>query len=386
MKARQAVLCGVLLMSGVAQAVPVDCNGMTTLAQYIAQNAGGGCFVQDKLYTGFSYTGGGSVTAANVNVKVVFSGTPTGPMDIHGFVLTTTAGVPVWTVGFTWGYTISINPPNPSIQINSAKIQGDFGNLGPNPASATTTKGNGLVQSVSLGSETDIDSFASAASLTSSTTVTIPAGGFLIALDETYTQGPPAADLSLAKTRTPHSLAAGGYLTYTINLVNNGPDSAPNVAVTDVLPANTTFVSAAAPAGWTATTPPVGGTGTVTFTKGIVAASESATFTIVVRVGPSVPVGTIITNTATTSSSATDPNSANNTSTALASVAGCGPHTTHGHISTVPPSHSGNVSHEHHGQHGHTVAPNCPPHAPGHSPGLTEDSSGGLFDQRRLDP
>jgi uncharacterized protein (TIGR03437 family) len=56
----------------------------------------------------------------------------------------------------------------------------------------------------------------------------------------------------------------------------------------------------------------------------------------------------------------------------IAGACGCGPHTVHGHISTVPPSHSGNVSHEHHGQHGHTVAPNCPPHAPGHSPGFFE--------------
>lgn len=55
-----------------------------------------------------------------------------------------------------------------------------------------------------------------------------------------------------------------------------------------------------------------------------------------------------------------------------ACAGGCGPHTVHGHISTVPPSHSGNVSHEHHGQHGHTVAANCPPHAPGHSPGFFE--------------
>jgi hypothetical protein len=52
---------------------------------------------------------------------------------------------------------------------------------------------------------------------------------------------------------------------------------------------------------------------------------------------------------------------------------GCGPHTVHGHISTVPPSHSGNVSHQHHGQHGHTVTVNCPSHVPGHSAGLVED-------------
>jgi len=54
-------------------------------------------------------------------------------------------------------------------------------------------------------------------------------------------------------------------------------------------------------------------------------------------------------------------------------IVGCAPHTVHGHISTVPPSHSGNVSHQHHGQHGHIVQSGCPPHAPGHSAGLSAD-------------
>ena len=58
---------------------------------------------------------------------------------------------------------------------------------------------------------------------------------------------------------------------------------------------------------------------------------------------------------------------------------GCPPHRIHGHISTVPPSHSGTVSHEHHGQHGHSVASNCPPHAPGHSAGLLPEPEEGSF-------
>ncbi len=60
-------------------------------------------------------------------------------------------------------------------------------------------------------------------------------------------------------------------------------------------------------------------------------------------------------------------------------ITACGGHRVHGHISTSPPSHSGNVSHEHHGQHGHRVAANCPPHAPGHSPGLFLDPDEVLF-------
>ena len=216
MKPLHIALCGVLLAGGVASAVPVDCNTMTTLAQYITQSAAGGCFIQDKLYTNFSYSGGGAITSANVNVKVVFSASPIGALDIHGFVLTTGATSAVWTVGFTWGYTISVSPPNPSININSAKLQANFGNLSPNPASATTTKGNGLIQNASLGSETDKDSFAPVQSLTSSTTVTIPPGGFLISLKETYTQQTtvPLPDVARAKMDLPDGLPARIHLAY----------------------------------------------------------------------------------------------------------------------------------------------------------------------------
>jgi hypothetical protein len=184
MRKLQVVLCITLLAPGLANAVPVDCNTLSTLAQYIA--ATDGCFVQDKLFTSFTYTGGGPVTAANVRVTAVFSAVS--DTGIHGFTLTPAPGMPVWEVGFTWGYTISVIPPNPA-NINSAKIQGNFGDLPPNAATATSTKNNGLVQSINLGSETGIEVFAPVPSLTSSTTVTIPSGGFLISLAEIYTQG-----------------------------------------------------------------------------------------------------------------------------------------------------------------------------------------------------
>src|SRR5262249_31698427 len=58
----------------------------------------------------------------------------------------------------------------------------------------------------------------------------------------------------------------------------------------------------------------------------------------------------------------------------FAGSAGCPPHRVHGHISTIPPVHSG-TSHQHHGPHGPTLAANCPPHAPGHTSGLSEDDS-----------
>lgn len=71
---------------------------------------------------------------------------------------------------------------------------------------------------------------------------------------------------------------------------------------------------------------------------------------------------------------------------ASAGVAGCPPHRIHGHISTVPSVHPGNF-HEHHGQHGHIVAPNCPPHSPNPhppSPPPAETGPGGSTTQPSL--
>ena len=80
-----ALVCA---LAGSAHAVPVECTSMNTLDQFISQNAGGGCFVQDKLFTDFSYSGGGSVTASDVDVATAFGiGT-----DIHGFTLTPEPG------------------------------------------------------------------------------------------------------------------------------------------------------------------------------------------------------------------------------------------------------------------------------------------------------
>ena len=130
------------------------------------------------------------------------------------------------------------------------------------------------------------------------------------------------ADLSVTKTDSPEPVVAGSNITYTVSLANNGPSDAQGVTVTDAVPANTTFVSATVTTGvgWTFSSPPVGGTGNVVFSKATVAAGETAVFTIVVQVGAAVSNGTIITNTATAASSTTDPVPANNSATATTTV------------------------------------------------------------------
>ena len=59
----------------------------------------------------------------------------------------------------------------------------------------------------------------------------------------------PSADLSLAKTTSNPNVDVGQTTSFTLNLLNSGPDTATNVAVTDVLPVGLNFVSATASQG-----------------------------------------------------------------------------------------------------------------------------------------
>jgi uncharacterized repeat protein (TIGR01451 family) len=127
-----------------------------------------------------------------------------------------------------------------------------------------------------------------------------------------------SADLSVTKVDTPDPVTAGTNLTYTITVNNAGPSSASTVTLNDTVPANTTFVSFAGPAGWSCTTPAVGGTGNISCSTATLAPGN-AVFTMVVAVGAGVADGTVITNTAT-AASPTDSNAANDSATATTTV------------------------------------------------------------------
>ena len=131
------------------------------------------------------------------------------------------------------------------------------------------------------------------------------------------------ADLSLTKTTAAGPVVAGDTMAYTITVANAGPSDAQTVAMTDIVPANTTFISEAQTSGptFTLTNPAVGGTGTITGTIATLALGASATFTVVVLVSPSTPDGTTITNTADVTAATFDPNLANNSQTVTTDVA-----------------------------------------------------------------
>jgi len=128
------------------------------------------------------------------------------------------------------------------------------------------------------------------------------------------------ADLAVAKSDSPDPVLAGGDITYTLVVTNNGPSGATNATLTDVVPANTSFQAVAIPAGWSCTTPAVGGTGTLSCTRATLPAGTISVFTVVVRVSAGTTVGTVITNTAAVTSATTDSVSGNNTASATTTV------------------------------------------------------------------
>jgi uncharacterized repeat protein (TIGR01451 family) len=129
-----------------------------------------------------------------------------------------------------------------------------------------------------------------------------------------------SADLAVTNAASPDPVAAGSNATFTQVLTNNGPSAADNATLVQAVPANTTFVSVTAPSGWSCTTPPVGGTGNVVCTALSMAGGTAATFSMVVKVNTGVASGTAIADTATASSSVSDPNTSNNTATAATVV------------------------------------------------------------------
>ena len=129
-------------------------------------------------------------------------------------------------------------------------------------------------------------------------------------------QGPFVArtDLIVSQSADKASVKQGDLLTYTVRVQNLGPETAPNVVVTNVLSSGVTFVSAT----HTHTAPPAGETGTVTWYLGdlLDQGNEFTEIKVTVRLKGK----TTITNTASVASDAVDPNPANNTASLSTSV------------------------------------------------------------------
>src|SRR5207302_1130468 len=115
-------------------------------------------------------------------------------------------------------------------------------------------------------------------------------------------------EIGRAASRERATASAGTDVTYTLTVTNNGPSASSGGTVTDMLPAQVSFVSASA--GCTNTA------GTVTCNFGTLAASATQTFTIVVHINPAVTGPIANTATVTATNPAEDTNATNNSSMA----------------------------------------------------------------------
>lgn len=123
-----------------------------------------------------------------------------------------------------------------------------------------------------------------------------------------------SADVSIAKA-APTTFDAGSTVAYTLTVTNIGPSPATGVTVTDILPAQLTFV----PAG---STPSCSAAGqTVTCNLGTLTSSQVVPITLNVQVASNLPPGTVVNNTATVTSTSSDPSSTNNSSTVASPAA-----------------------------------------------------------------
>ena len=128
---------------------------------------------------------------------------------------------------------------------------------------------------------------------------------------------PPGADLLLSLGVDKVRVKQGELLTYTIRVQNLGPAMAPDVVVDNTLSSGVTFVQVRANKGSFAA-PPVGETGTVTWSVGDMLDQDNETAELVVTV--LVRGKTTITNEAVVRSGIADPNSANDSASITVSV------------------------------------------------------------------
>ncbi|MEZ6136941.1 MAG: SdrD B-like domain-containing protein [Pirellulaceae bacterium] len=124
----------------------------------------------------------------------------------------------------------------------------------------------------------------------------------------------PRVDLVITKSDSLDPVAAGGTLTYTLTVTNNGPSAATNVAVTDNLPTGLTFVSGTSSVGTL-----TNNGNNVSVAIPTLASGASATITINANVAGTQTTG--FTNTASVTSTETDLVPANNTTSEPTAIA-----------------------------------------------------------------
>jgi len=229
--------------------------------------------------------------AAGNNITYTQSVTNNGPAAATTISFTDPVPTNTTVVSLTgpagWTCSIATTPPSCTIASLAANATANFTfvvKVAANVASGTT-----ITETDSVSSTSDPNSGNNSA------TVNV--------------QVADSADLSVTNAASPVPVQAGNNITYTQVVSNAGPSTA-NVTLTEALPANTAAVSLSGPAGWTCNV------GTLICTNPSFVAGSPATINFVVTVSGAATPGTAIKDIVSVSSTAADPNLANNSATA----------------------------------------------------------------------
>jgi uncharacterized repeat protein (TIGR01451 family) len=120
--------------------------------------------------------------------------------------------------------------------------------------------------------------------------------------------------MSITESGSPNPVAGGGTITYTLVVTNNGPSTASAVTLTDPLP--DTYVSSSSTVGSCSVTKSKG-KAILDCSLGTMTSGTSATVTLQVKAPHK--KGTT-SNTASVKASETDPNTGNNSATAVVTI------------------------------------------------------------------
>ena len=120
---------------------------------------------------------------------------------------------------------------------------------------------------------------------------------------------------------SPDPVIAGTNLTYTVQVLNNGPSAAQNVTLNGAVPAGTTFVSLAGAGGFTCSAPAAGAAGAISCSASQLATGATAVFTLQVKVAAEAAADANITNSVNVAAATPDSDSANNQAAAATTVA-----------------------------------------------------------------
>jgi len=129
-----------------------------------------------------------------------------------------------------------------------------------------------------------------------------------VAILPPFSSAESEADLSISVSDSQDPVVLGSNFTYVVTVTNNGPGLATNPVMTNVLNANGTLQTVAAPEEWKCTTPQPGTQGSLSCTAEQLEMGKSATFTLTIK-----PTAAgMLTDTGNITSSVADPHDANN--------------------------------------------------------------------------